>query len=298
MSARDLASALARDVINPDSILSAGEDFFILDSPKLASIDRYPFKTEWIIATFCEEGSASGRINLREFEVVKNGFIIIIPGQIIESVRVSPDFRGTMVLMSNRFSADLNIGQSFSLKSQIESQPYYLFPEAAVPAIRGFINMAKAMISVDASPSVIDALSHLSQAFFLGMGNYIMHQRPVRRNLSGSSELTEKFLNLVEREYRHHRDLDYYARELCRSAKHLSRTIKETSGKTATEWLEYYIVMDAKAQLRSSSKTIDEISFDLGFPSQSYFGKYFKRVTGLSPRAYRNAGYGRTDAGK
>ncbi|MBR6418615.1 MAG: AraC family transcriptional regulator, partial [Bacteroidales bacterium] len=52
---------------------------------------------------------------------------------------------------------------------------------------------------------------------------------------------------------------------------------------------ERCVIMDAKAQLVSSRKRIAEISDDLGFPSQSFFGKYFKRVTGLSPRAYREA---------
>jgi len=289
MNAKDFRSSLYQDILNPETITAAGEDFYILDHAKLDTLDRYPYKTDWIIATFCEEGSATGRINMREFDIAANGFIIILPGQIIESARISPDFKGTVILMSKRFSSELNIGPTFSLTNQVTSQPYYIFPEAAVAAIHGFIDMAKAMITVDASPNVIVAIQHLAQAFFLGMGNYILNQKPVKRDLYRSSELTEDFLNLVERHYRQHRSLAFYSGILCKSAKHLSRAVKQASGKTATEWIEHYVVIDAKAQLRSERKTIDEISIDLNFPSQSYFGKYFKRVTGLSPKAYREA---------
>lgn len=287
MNSKELAYSISKNILNPDSLMAAGEDFLILDNPKISLMDKYPYKTDWTIATFCEKGSAGSRINLREFEVKKNGFIIILTGQIIEYVHVSGDFQGIIILMSSRFSSELEINNTFSLKNQIENHPYFLFPEAAAGAIRGFIDLAKAMISINASPSVIDALRHLTKSLFLGIGNYLLHQQPTKRDLIGSSELIERFLNLVEREYKYHRDLGYYAAELCKSAKYLSSTIKKFSGKTATEWIEHYVVIDAKAQLRSSRKTIDEISFDLGFPSQSYFGKYFKRVTGLSPRAYR-----------
>ena len=90
-------------------------------------------------------------------------------------------------------------------------------------------------------------------------------------------------------EYRRHRDLSYYANKLCKSAKYLSRVIMEATGRSATDWIERCVIMDAKAQLSSTQKRISEISDDLNFASPSFFGKYFKRLTGLSPRAFREA---------
>ena len=65
----------------------------------------------------------------------------------------------------------------------------------------------------------------------------------------------------------------------------------ESTGKSATDWIERCVVMDAKAQLVSTHKRISEISDDLGFPAPSFFGKYFKRQTGLSPKAFRMANH-------
>ena len=66
-----------------------------------------------------------------------------------------------------------------------------------------------------------------------------------------------------------------------------STIIKRVSRKTAAEWIDDYVTLEAKALLKSTNLTIQQISDELNFPSQSFFGKYFKRITGLSPKEYR-----------
>ena len=83
------------------------------------------------------------------------------------------------------------------------------------------------------------------------------------------------------------RSIAYYAKLLCISPKHLSATIKIMSGQTASEWIDNYVIIAAKAMLRSSSKTIQQISNDLNFSNQSFFGKFFKKYVGVSPTEYR-----------
>ena len=72
------------------------------------------------------------------------------------------------------------------------------------------------------------------------------------------------------------------------TAKYLSTVVKQSSGKSAVEWIEKYVTLDAITQLTSTSRTIKEIAYDLNFPSQSFFGKYFCRVVGVSPAKYRS----------
>lgn len=76
---------------------------------------------------------------------------------------------------------------------------------------------------------------------------------------------------------------------MCISPKYLSMAVKEASGKTPLDWIEDYTISASKAMLSSSSDTIDSISLKLNFASQSLFGKFFKRVTGMSPRDYRKS---------
>ena len=78
-----------------------------------------------------------------------------------------------------------------------------------------------------------------------------------------------------------------YADTLNMSAKYMSTLIKNASGKSALRWIEEYVILEAKAQLASTVNTVQQIAFDLNFPSQSLFGRYFKLHVGMSPSAYR-----------
>lgn len=98
----------------------------------------------------------------------------------------------------------------------------------------------------------------------------------------------DEFIQLVESYYREHRDLKFYADRLSLTPKYISTTIKQVSGKSATEWIERYVTLDAITQLTSTQRSIKEIAYDLNFPSQSCFGKYFTRVIGISPGSYRS----------
>lgn len=56
---------------------------------------------------------------------------------------------------------------------------------------------------------------------------------------------------------------------------------------TAGEWIENYVTMEAKMLLKTTDLTIQQISAQLNFANQSFFGKYFKNQTGMSPTDYR-----------
>jgi len=265
----------------------AGEEFIVLDEPKLLSSGRFPYKNDWLIATLCEAGSASGTVNLRDYRIGPGGFIILLPGQVIVRSDMSPDFRGKIVLMSPRFAESLNLAGTLSLTASIEQRPYYRFQKDAIEIVLNYISSCRTMIRRNGdAPVTLEVLRLLSHAFFLGAKPLLAAQE---RGIGHYSKLTDDFLSLVEREYRTHRQLGYYAGILGRSTKYLSRRIKEDTGHNATDWIDRCVILDAQAQLVSTRKTVLEISDSLGFPSQSFFGKYYKRVTGLSPKEFRKS---------
>jgi AraC-like DNA-binding protein len=82
----------------------------------------------------------------------------------------------------------------------------------------------------------------------------------------------------------------FYAKKLCMAPKYLSAVIKEKTGKSAFEWINDYVILEAKSLLKSTNMTIQQISDELNFANQSFFGKYFKRLAGMSPKSYRGEG--------
>lgn len=277
----DLRQILNRDIRNKESVTAAGEDFFILDNPKFNSTGSFPYRTDWLIATLCESGWASGVIGLREYHVEEGGFIIILPGQVIVRSELSHDFKGKILLMSRRFSDSLDIGRTLTITASIEQRPYYQFPKEAIDVTRTYLASCKAMIGTG-SPDILDILRLLTRAYFLGAGPWLKTHDETR-----FGTLTEAFLKLVETHYREERRLDFYAGALSRSVKYLSGHIKAETGVNASDWIDKCVILDAQAQLLSSNRSVREISESFGFPSQSFFGKYFKRITGTSPTEFR-----------
>ena len=99
--------------------------------------------------------------------------------------------------------------------------------------------------------------------------------------------LTIQFYALAKKHFREQRELKFYADALFITPKHLTETVMEVSKRTAGETIDALLVQAAKIQLRTTSKSIAEISDMLNFSDQSSFGKFFKRMAGLSPKAYR-----------
>ena len=83
------------------------------------------------------------------------------------------------------------------------------------------------------------------------------------------------------------RSVSFYSNKMFLTAKHLSTVVKEVSGKTASEWIDSLVILEAKALLKSSELSIQEIADELHFANQSFFGKYFKHHTGMAPKEYR-----------
>ena len=98
-----------------------------------------------------------------------------------------------------------------------------------------------------------------------------------------------QFMKLVSENYTRHRQVFFYADQLCMSPKYLSKLVKEVSGKSAPEWIDAYVMLEAKHLLKYSDMPVKEIVFKLHFSNQTVFYKYFKAHSGMTPTQYRNS---------
>ena len=99
-------------------------------------------------------------------------------------------------------------------------------------------------------------------------------------------QLFDDFLELVQAHYNEHRCMTFYAEKLCLTPKYLSQVILEVSDRHATDWIRDYVILDAKALLKSGKYTVQQVGDLLNFSNASFFGKYFKAAVGCTPRKY------------
>ncbi|MCM1076236.1 MAG: AraC family transcriptional regulator [Bacteroides sp.] len=103
------------------------------------------------------------------------------------------------------------------------------------------------------------------------------------------SAYVHDFMELVRKNHKTERSVAFYADKLFISPKYLSLIIKESIGRSAAEIIDEHVILEAKNLLRFSGKNIQQVSYELNFPNQSSFGKYFKHLVGMSPSEYQRS---------
>jgi AraC-like DNA-binding protein len=280
-------------VIDTMKVVSIDKDFILLDKPLIMSVFDYPFKVDVTVAIISIRGTTEGAINLAQFSSVSPCLITILPGQIMQYKSISDDFEGLFIIMSQKFTDSLmpNASERMPIQLSVRDNPAIPLDNSALEGMISYFEMIKRVMVEEYHPYRMEVVRYLTLAFFYGAGVYF-HKiaDSENRKMTQHEVLVGKFLQLVHTHYREQRGLEFYADKLCITAKHLSKVIKATSSKSAGDWIDDHVALEAKALLKSTNMTVEQISDELNFPSQSFFGKYFKRVTGVSPRDYKIKG--------
>ncbi|WP_212005536.1 AraC family transcriptional regulator [Chitinophaga sp. HK235] len=116
---------------------------------------------------------------------------------------------------------------------------------------------------------------------------YRSHENKVTTPLPRKEQLVASFKNLVSRHYMEWKQVTDYARLLYVHPHYLNDTIKEITGSPASSFIHHQLITEAKAQLIQSNESIAGIAAHLNFADQSYFGRFFRKHTGITPAQYR-----------
>jgi len=280
-----------RGELDLKEVNSIDRDVILLEKPFITSTFQYPFKVDVTVAIICIRGTMEGAINLKSYSTTGACLITILPGQIMQYKSISEDFEGLFLIMSAKFTNSLmpNATDRLPLHLSVRDNPAIPLDNEALQGMIDYFNMLKRVIQVEDHPYQIEVARHLTLAFFYGAGA-VFHKIAEKPKMSHHETLVEKFLHLVQTNYKEQRGIEFYATKLCITPKHLSKVIKASGGKPPNEQIDEHVILEAKALLKSTNMTVEQISEALNFPSQSFFGKYFKRVTGMSPKEYKVKG--------
>ncbi len=102
-----------------------------------------------------------------------------------------------------------------------------------------------------------------------------------------SAEYFERLMKLLAENFRTERSVEFYAGKMSLTPKHLSRVIRNFTGKSVHQWIDNVVVLEIKNLLRYSDLSIQQISIELNFPNPSFMGQYFKRITGKTPGEFK-----------
>ena len=277
-----------RDELKNTDSDSIGEDFILIKNPSFLYTIDYPFKLDIFMGIISVNGVLNVSINLEEYAMEPSSLFMVMADQIIQFNSVSEDFSGQFIFMSNNFLSNLLTGpqERLPLFLSVFNDPYLPLDADGFNSVVTYFNMIQNEIRKRANPYRMETVRHLSQALFYGT-IYQYHKTPEHKEKTKHELLMEQFMNLVNTYFKEQREVGFYADKLNFTPKYLSKVVKENSGKSASTWINDYVLLEAKALLKSTNMNVQQISDHLNFPSQSFFGKYFKRQVGVSPKEYR-----------
>jgi AraC-like DNA-binding protein len=220
-----------------------------------------------------------------------NSFFVILPGQILQYTRRSDDFSAWFIVMSRRFTENIELSMKdvIPVFLYLRENPVVRLSDAEMAHLQDYYHVLKRAVQQVSNPYRMEMVRLLAQAFFYGINNFNQLRREYAVQKDKKDKLFDSFYRLILQHFKDSREVGFYADKLCLTPKHLSAVIRKTTGKSASEWINDYVILEARSLLRATGMTVQQISEELNFTNQSFFGKYFKRLTGMSPKSYRES---------
>lgn len=254
-------------------------------------------KIDGMIMLLVKRGRFELEINLERYEIAENSFVVIPFGTLLKFLSVSSsDIDMHMLVFTTDFLHGVNINfAAISVPTVIKRQSpaQNLRQNEAELLLKYFdllrinaIRRVNEQIDINIASSLMAAMVYQMVQFHY---NRIGSHEHEKGQGASRNNYVHDFIKLVHVHYASERSVAFYADKLCISTKYLSLLVKEVTGRSAARWIDEFVIMEAKNQLRFSGKNVQQVSYALNFPNQSSFGKFFKHMTGMSPTQYQKS---------
>lgn len=275
--------------------LGLEKDFMVIRLPQAKYENRFkPNEDSFRLVNgafiFGLSGRMSVSVNFVKYDVEANKLLTIIPHNIVQGHEISEDFEGYILLFTPSFAEDISFLRSnMSFMSKLHNNPMMNLSDDERSL---FLDYCQFLTRIEAHPLTArspEIRKSLLTSILFTIGGLYRNQMemPVVEKQSRANYIFRQFLGLLSENYARNRSVAFYASKLCITPKYLGSICREVSSRLATDIIANAVILDAKAKLRNGSLTVQEISNSLNFPNASFFGRYFKRHTGLSPIQYR-----------
>lgn len=247
-----------------------------------------PIKQMFILAMICTEGRLRIRMDLKEYDIHQNDVILVFPGIIIDSVKAVPGTKVAFLAFSDNVFFEDDNDPSIKVIRKNMLHPLHLhLQEPQMQLQLTLYRMLRSLLSCENFSFKKDATGGILRLMAAGLAQWILvNGNPEQQSRNRNEQLFVSFLQEVQSHCSTERKISYYARLFGISPKYFAKLIHDASGRHASEWIKDYVILEAKAMLRTGQFTVQQVSDALRFPNSSFFGKYFKAAVGCSPRKY------------
>lgn len=270
---------------SPNSTTSPIYFYKKVNGPEL---ERSTYMLNRILFIKVMKGTVKVEINEKEYNLTSHHFVFLPPHSRVNVIRSSYDMEASVVgfMMVLQDVILQKLGHRFF--TYVFKQLVWQLSEQGEKALNAFCVMYESLCRQPVDTYSYDIANSLFNVFLLSFYQNVKELfEDSHGNSPGLNSLTARFAILLRENFKQHHSVSFYADQLCISSKYLTQVIKSTTGFTPKTAIDRSLGVEALFMLSNSSYNIQQISHQLGFPDQSYFGRFFKRVFGVSPLSYR-----------
>ena len=266
------------------------DDIIIVDDISTALIPKDPRRMNFLILALCTEGEATYTLDTQEMKIQKNDVLLILDRHVVSNFTASKDLKALCIIISVKFFFESirNVGDVSSLLLLSRNFPVIKLAQEETETFQSYFYLLKTKAADKQNKYRRKLVSTLILAMFYDLSNVVQRMLTTDSMRQTRAEIIfTKFIKLLEGNFKQERRVGWYAEQLNITPKSLSETIKNVSRRTPNEWIDNYVTIEMRIQLRNSTKSIKEIAEEMNFANQSFLGKYFKEHVGISPSEYR-----------
>ena len=237
----------------------------------------------------CRKGKARLQVNYKDWQLYDGAVITVFPNDVVK-LRVEETFQVEML----KYNPSLLREASLQLEQTVYSSLREDRCRQDTPVVTNIINGMFALLKVYFDQSECTCISQLVlcqlKAFFIGFHEYLQRNpqyRPDEVKSYRVRELFNRFMMLLEKDYKISRDVNYYAEKMNISSKYLTNIVNQVTGHTPKTIIDQYVILQLKMHLKRTTQSIKEMAWEFHFADVSFFCRYFKKHTGLTPQQIR-----------
>jgi len=248
-----------------------------------------PFLFNGFVFIICLKGEVRFRLNYREYIIMADSICTTMPNQIFQLVNRSEDLIVETLYLSADYVLELPLLKDFDLLRNMNDDPVR---QVNVQTKQNILELHSLITKYHRLGNNIYRKSQTKALIFamlMEIGSvYSTPSLEISQVVSHQQRLADDFFTLLLENYRTERSVAFYAGKLCLTPKHLTTLVKKVTGHPISNWINEAVIIEAKRMLKITDLTVLQISEELNFPNPSFFGRFFKRHTDMTPLQYKN----------
>lgn len=260
---------------------------------------KYPVRLDGYVIFFLKKGDGSFQLgfNLDTYEIHERSLLITAPGNIIRLSAYDEnkiaDSELIFALLSKDFVSSIHVDFDKTLQEAVRflESPCLTLNAEQLDIASDYFTLARKIIhsQMDNKREIISSLLTSITYLAVNLWRNDIASAMERQDMSSLrvNQTYEQFIALVSQHHNKERGMAFYADKMHITPKYLSKIIKQASGRSGPDWIDSFVVLEAKNLLKYTDKPVKEIVWQLNFPTPSVFNKFFKKHTNLTPSEYR-----------